>query len=95
MDSIYSSYGTNADISVDCDGINAVKIRIMFNMNLPKGMEASSQRRSDGLDRMGVTHEILLARGSKQLTVKTIIDNRVKDHIVKLLFPTELYTDFY
>ncbi|NLO82939.1 MAG: hypothetical protein GX094_07785 [Clostridiales bacterium] len=95
MDSIYSSYGTNADISVDCDGINAVKIRIMFNMNLPKGMEASSQRRSDGLDRMGVTHEILLARGSKQLTVKTIIDNRVKDHIVKLLFPTELKTDYY
>jgi mannosylglycerate hydrolase len=96
QDSIYTSHGMNADIAIVYDGINAVSVRITYTMKLPAGMEGYPQRRSSETAEMKVTHEIMLTKGSRLLTVKTTIDNKVKNHIVKLLFPTGLDTDrFY
>lgn len=95
QDSIYSSSGMYANTSILYDGINVVKIGITFTMKLPKCIEKYPQRRSIEFDAMRVTHEISLFKGSKQLKVKTIIDNKTKDHIVKVLFPTGLNTDYF
>jgi mannosylglycerate hydrolase len=96
QDSIYTSHGMNADIAVIYDGINVVSIKISYTMRLPAGIEGYPQKRSSETGEMGVSHEIMLVRSSRLLNVKTTIDNRVKNHIVKVLFPTGLDTDkFY
>lgn len=95
-DSIYSSNGVNANISVEADGINLVTIKIRYKLNIPCQIAMNNRERSNDFVDIYFTHEITLKKNSKQLDIKTIINNTAKDHIIKLLLPSHLKTDdFY
>ena len=44
--------------------------------------------RSDRLAPLVVTHEVTLRRGSRHVEVKTIVENTIRDHRVRVLFPS-------
>lgn len=89
-DKIINSIGTPAKIAVTTLGPLAVKFEIDLKMSLPIEFDWAKQKRSETEREMPVKVELILKKGSKYLEVNTTINNTVKDHYLKVCFPTGL-----
>jgi hypothetical protein len=95
-DSKYLSLGCNAGVSVEHDGPVSVCLKIMHTMQLPVGMEAGNIERSRQLENFTITTYVKMKKGSSRLEFRTVVDNNVSEHRLRVLFPTCLNTEkFY
>ena len=68
--------------------------RIDFELPVPVNASLNGKDRASTLVNIPVTTFVTLAKGSRRLEFKTVIDNRAEDHRLRLLFPTGVKTDF-
>ncbi|QHI69717.1 alpha-mannosidase [Tichowtungia aerotolerans] len=97
---VISSRGFNSRIWMEDNGPLSATIGIETCMQIPARAEYGTAkiqgygRRSDELVDLKIVSRITLNRGCRHLKVKTSIDNRARDHRVRLMIPTDIRTDF-
>lgn len=89
-DKMISTLGINADTAVSINGPLVVKFTVDYKLKLPKEYDFAKQLRSSELVEIPVHIEMTLKKGSRYLEVVTDIDNRAKDHYLKVCMPTGL-----
>ena len=94
-DRICLSTACSADVSVVADGINKAAIRITVTMNIPEQFDFGKMERSSRISPLIITSEVTLRKGSDRVEVTTVIDNTIRDHRVRALFPTNIEGDTY
>lgn len=94
-DQIYVSTSSTADVALIENGPNVSAFRIRTIMWVPEEFDFASMRRSERRAEFIVDSVIRLRAGSDHLEVETRIDNNVKDHRVRVMFPTDAKVDTY
>ena len=88
QDERFTSLGCRPEIAVLADGDLLARFRIRFAMGVPEEFDFSCMRRSDRRAELGVEHTLTLRAGARHLEVRTRVDNRARDHRLRVLFPT-------
>lgn len=65
-------------------------MRIRYSWMLPTRLDDARQRRLEDMTLCPVTVDLILRDGSRRLEIEVTIDNRVKGHRMRMLFPTDL-----
>ena len=92
-DTVFTSENLNAEISFEEHPMLATAV-IRIEMLLPEGLdEGNRNRRSSGMKPLRIASRVSLFPGSRFLYFKTEIENSVKDHRLRVLFPTGIKTD--
>jgi mannosylglycerate hydrolase len=95
-----SSRGFNSRIWMEDNGPLSATIGIETIMQIPARAEYGNVKvqgygkRSDELVDMKIVSRITLTKNSRQLNVKTSIDNQSKDHRVRVMIPTDISSEF-
>ncbi len=90
-DFILTSENAKADVSIENFGDKTVIVSA-FKMSVPKDLDSRKAKVSDG--EFGVKLTVTLYKNSKIIDIKAQIDNKVKDHRVRLLVPNGIATNF-
>ncbi len=90
---VCSTFGAQADISVVFDGPLQTRIRIRSTMRVPQEIEPGDVRRSAALAGLDITTDLDLRKNDPVLRCRTRVQNNVRDHRLRVLFPTGLRTD--
>lgn len=96
----YVSTANSASVWCENNGNLSATIGIKVNMELPKSGErpncffGSGTKRSDETETLTIVSYLTLNRGSRRLDIKVEIDNNIKDHRLRVLYPTELKADY-
>lgn len=69
------------------------RVRVTWKWKLPPGVDASTESRPGRLIDYILTSTFTLSRGERFVEVETAVNNRVRDHRLRVLFPTRLRTD--
>ena len=93
-DETFSSLSTRANISLLRDDGLLAEYQIALAFPLPEGLDAERVRRSNRLVVCQITQNLILHRRSRRLDVRVAIDNQANDHRLRVIFPTQLKTDF-
>ena len=88
-------YSTDNDCNIDylTDTPEKVVIEISCDMEVPIGVTGGGKARSAKLRIMPIRTKLTIEANSGAVKVKTDIKNTVKDHLVRVLFPTNVETD--
>lgn len=87
----YNTLGAAADIWVEENGPVSATIGVKLNLTLPK--DGDLEKRSAETDTLPITVYYTLSKDSRQVDVRTVIDNTVKDHRLRILFDCGVNTD--
>ena len=96
----YLSTANGASVWCENNGDLAATIGIAVNMELPKYGDrpgcffGSGTKRSDDTDILKIKSYLTLTKGSRRLDIKVEIDNNIKDHRLRVLYPTGLCADY-
>ncbi len=93
QDRVVTSLGCNADIAVIENGALCCAIEVNLKMELPIAAAYDATSRLDQTRPVNITTVYRLNRGQRYLHITTTIENTVKDHIIRTLFPTDIETD--
>jgi mannosylglycerate hydrolase len=94
IDKIYSTKGQPAKITFVEKGTNRVKVRIETYLEVPEGLTEDRKKRRDVLRPMPIVTYLTIDHHSPVVKCKTEIKNTVKDHLVRVLFPTDLQAEY-
>ncbi len=87
-DEIINSIGAAAEISKISDGPILVQYKIKTTMMLPKdALKDRSQRNPEKIP-FEITSYITLKKGARFLEIRTELDNRIRDHKLRVMFPS-------
>lgn len=86
-DFVLTSRNADAKIKVT-DYEHLSKAEIMFTMNVPKDLESRKAGMTDGS--MDITFHVELRKDSPLIQITMDVDNRVKDHRVRVMVPNRL-----
>ncbi len=92
-DRTFLSTDFKASTSIKSFGKNRVEIRIGIDMKLPKKLTADRKRREDDYLLMPIRTIISVEKGCRSVKFHTVINNTVRDHLVRVLFDTDIKTD--
>lgn len=67
--------------------------RIDMSLEVPQEADLDNRNRSSNYRAIPVTTFVTVKKNSKRVEFKTVIDNQVKDHRLRILFPTDVQTD--
>ena len=87
-DQYFYSSACQASIALVHNGPYLTTFRIRTTMPLPAEFDFSSMRRSEKLADLVVDHLVSLRPGSDYLEIETRVQNKVKDHRLRVLFPS-------
>ncbi len=90
FDSVFTTLGAAPSISLEGKGVGIQRAQIRYSWALPVRLDDARQRRLDEMSVCPVTVDLILRDGSRRLEIEVTIDNRVKDHRMRMLFPTDL-----
>jgi mannosylglycerate hydrolase len=90
-DRVHTTAGCPAAISVEEDGPLLTTVRIDQSPELP--VMSDRLRRSDETRPVPVTTRLTLRRGCPWVEVRMTVDNTVRNHRMRVLYPTYLKTD--
>lgn len=86
---VYSSVAARADVAVVADGIGKATLMIRLRLDLPEKFEFGDRmERSDSLKPLLITHYVTLRHGSDQLEIRTLVENTLRDHRLRVLMPS-------
>lgn len=89
---ILSSDSTAVITKIESNDLN-MTYSISYSLYLPKEYNCDRNMRSEELEDVSVEIRLSLNKGSRQLNVSIKVDNKVKDHRMRILFPTGICTD--
>jgi alpha-mannosidase/mannosylglycerate hydrolase len=89
-DSRILSSASPAQVEVVHDGPEQVTFRTRITMSLPEKYDWNKQSPCENRKEFVIVNEISLARKSKAVKVKTVIENNVQDHQLQLLLPADI-----
>jgi alpha-mannosidase len=92
-DQVYLSSAAHADVAVIADGFAKATLRISVTMQVPEEFDFPNMRRSQRLAPLTITSEVTLRRGSDRVEITCRVENTVRDHRLRVLFPTGLAGD--
>ncbi|MGI8908648.1 MAG: alpha-mannosidase [Candidatus Sumerlaeaceae bacterium] len=83
------------DAEVEIVEHNALRqqVRVTYKWKLPPEVDDRNESRPGKLVDYVVRSTFTLSKGAKHLDVRTILHNNIKDHRLRVLFPTRLKTD--
>jgi len=85
---VYST-GAQADISLIYDNPLGCQYEISLVMRIPDGAEGAAKRSEYTVD-LPITLTLTLNKGARRLDAEIKIDNRAREHRLRVLFPTDL-----
>jgi len=92
----YLSTNCRTEFSVEQDGPILVKLKLVHYLNLPAKMNEDGISRSSESKELRIVTYIEMKKGSSMVEFKTVVDNNIRDHRLRVLFPNYLDTDrFY
>ena len=95
-DQIFSSTACAADVAVVAEGAQKATLRITNRMKVPQCFEfETAMRRSEVTATLLVDTFVTLRAGADHLELRTVIDNNVRDHRIRVLFESGAKTDTY
>ncbi|MBN1918833.1 MAG: hypothetical protein JW889_13085 [Verrucomicrobia bacterium] len=94
---VFTSAGASADIALIHDGFALTTFRVRVVMNVPQRflLDQEVLRRSDTLVPLEITSWLTLRAGSPYLEVRTEVNNTVRDHRLRVMFPSGLHAKTY
>jgi mannosylglycerate hydrolase len=92
---VCTSYGSNAQISVVYEGPLQTRIRIRTSISIPHAIHPQETRRSEEFVTIEVTTFLELRKDDPILRCRTLVNNRARDHRLRLLFPSGLQTEHF
>ena len=89
-DQIDSSIGSPAEVSLTADGIGKATMRIAVSMRVPEEFDFRLMQRSERRATLRIVTDVTLRDGADHLEMETTVENIVRDHRLRALFPTDL-----
>ncbi len=86
-DTILTSHECQAAVEVLADNALAATMRTTLAMPLPEAVAPDKQRRCETRRACRIASTITLKKGSRRIEITTQVDNTVKDHRLRVLFP--------
>ena len=94
IDQPINSTKTKAAIRLEHADAFTATYMVMVRMSLPAEATPDKKARSRRKKTLEISSRITLRRGAKRIDIVTTIDNRVKDHRLRMLFPSGINTRF-
>lgn len=88
-----TSLGAPAKISCIEDGPLSAKFRVVVPLSLPKCALPNGSRRAEEEVEMEMISILTLNRDARRLEIETTFENTVRDHRLRVMFPTDLDCD--
>jgi mannosylglycerate hydrolase len=89
-ETLISSLGKPATITLLAAGPLLARFKVEIELELPVGLTEDRQARSAETRAYPIVSLVELAAGSRRVEIKTVVHNVVKDHRLRVLFPTGL-----
>jgi 2-O-(6-phospho-alpha-D-mannosyl)-D-glycerate hydrolase len=89
-DTVVASLGKPARISLLQAGPLLARFKVEISLDLPQELSADRRARGGETRPYPIVSYVELAAGSRQVEVKTVVQNVVKDHRLRVLFPSGL-----
>ncbi len=93
VDRRYTSEATDAVVEIYSQSDYQIIYKVFYTMNLPVSDCEGHTQRSEELLNVPVTNYITITADSPVVTCKTSLRNTVKDHRMRVLFPTGITTE--
>jgi len=95
-DEIHTSVASAADVAIVADGIAKATLKVRVSLNVPEHFEFNDlMKRADRFATLVVTHYVTLRHNCEYVEVRTIVENTVRDHRLRVLFPTHTSASTY
>ncbi len=95
LDTVITDFGNGAQISVVSGGINEVVFKVEKEMLLPTHLNGTTFKRSEEKAPLKIKTFVTLKRNDAAVTVETEIENNIKDHRLRVTFPTDIKGENY
>ena len=92
-DRVYNSLALNARISRLANGPNLQRYRIEYDWALPISLSETRRRRKEETVFCPLSMIVSLGENSRRLDLEVTFDNRVRDHRLRMLFPSDIMSD--
>ncbi|MFA6426715.1 MAG: glycoside hydrolase family 38 C-terminal domain-containing protein [Phycisphaerae bacterium] len=89
-----TSLGTIAEITLQEDNALRATWQIDIKLRIPSGVQLDGTNRSEHKIEFPISTLLTLKKGARRLEIKTIVQNSARDHRLRVLFPTNINTDF-
>lgn len=93
-DAIYTSKDAKAKIELVESGPALARFRVEVNMRIPQRLNSRRTARISKLAALKVVSFVTIGAGSKSVKLRTQVWNNSVDHRLRVMFPTNLKTDF-
>ena len=90
---VVTSIGQPVQVSLAERGPARAMLRIDRSLRLPASLSPDRQRRSEEIVDVPITTYLWVTPGSPRLDFETIVENRAKDHRLRVLFYTDISVD--
>ncbi len=94
-DEAFNSSGAAAEIAVVANGLHKATFKIVLNWQLPRRFCFDSMIRSQETAVLKLTSFVTLRRGADRVEVRTVVDNNIRDHRLRVLLPTGTQASTY
>lgn len=95
QDQVFSSVTAQAQTAMTADGIAKATLTIRVTLQVPKDFIFPQFKRSGEWTPLQVTHHVTLRQGSEAVEVRTEVENTIRDHRLRVLFPSGSDTATY
>jgi alpha-mannosidase len=92
-DKALTSKKFKADIQTEIIGGYKAVGRISLHWSLPEALAENRHARSNRMVSLPIVYEVILVAGERRIEFRTTIENRVKDHRLRAVFPTPIKTE--
>lgn len=92
-DETVTSAASACDVSVTADGPLMTTFRLRTRLMAPAAFDGAAARRSSERTELVITSDVTLKKGARCLFVRTVVENSIQDHRLRVLIPTGLATD--
>ncbi|MEA3364963.1 MAG: glycoside hydrolase family 38 C-terminal domain-containing protein, partial [Candidatus Hydrogenedentes bacterium] len=92
-DIAYKSPGTRVTTAVEEEGPLRTVFRIERESDLPAAIERKTRKRLQARISLRVTDRIFVEKDAPYVRVRTLVENTVRDHRLRVLFPTPIATE--
>jgi alpha-mannosidase len=95
-DQIISSTAAHAEVAVIADGGQVGTLRVTHRMQVPRDFDFDIRmRRSQETAELVIQADITLRAGGEQVELKTVIDNQIRQHRIRVLFESGVDSKTY
>lgn len=90
---VFTTLGRPAHITVEATGPLLARFRLETHLDLPVALTPDRQSRAEETRRVKIISFVELSANAGHIEIRTHVHNVVKDHRLRVLFPTKIKTD--